>query len=180
MTQALAWRLATEADTPALHTLMDAAISGPLAAFLSPEQVQASRLIMGVDSQLIADRTYFLVEIDGRPAGCGGWSHRITSYGGDHTPGREPAALTPGVNAARVRAMYTHPDFVRRGVGRLVLDLCEAAARAAGFDRVELVATKGGEPLYRACGYQDIEAFTDARGGAPVPLIRMGKRLDRS
>jgi len=180
VTQALAWRLATEADTPALHTLMDAAISGPLAAFLSPEQVQASRLIMGVDSQLIADRTYFLVEIDGRPAGCGGWSHRITSYGGDHTPGREPAALTPGVNAARVRAMYTHPDFVRRGVGRLVLDLCEAAARAAGFDRVELVATKGGEPLYRACGYQDIEAFTDARGGAPVPLIRMGKRLDRS
>lgn len=175
---ALNWRLATEADTPALHALMDAAISGPLAQFLTPEQVQASRLIMGVDTQLIADRTYFLVEIDGRPAGCGGWSWRITHYGGDHTPGREPAPLTPGVDAARVRAMYTHPDFVRRGVGRLVLDLCESAARNAGFDRVELVATKGGEPLYRACGYQDIEAFTDARGGAPVPLIRMGKRLD--
>lgn len=173
----LSWRLATEADLPALHRLMDAAIAGPLAAFLTPEQVQASRLIMGVDSQLIADRTYFIVEIEGRPAGCGGWSYRITHYGGDHTPGREPALLVPGRDAARVRAMYTHPDFVRRGVGRRILALCEQAARHAGFDRVELVATMGGEPLYRACGYQDIEAFADDRGGAAVPLIRMGKAL---
>jgi len=171
------WRLATEADLPVLHDLMDAAIAGPLAAFLTPEQVQASRLIMGVDTQLIADRTYFLVEIDGRAAGCGGWSYRVTHYGGDHTPGRQPARLTPGVDAARVRAMYTHPDFVRRGVGRYVLALCEDASRHAGFDRVELVATMGGEPLYRACGYADIEAFTDDRGGVPVPLIRMGKFL---
>jgi len=170
-------RLAVEADIPALHALMDAAIAGPLADFLSPEQVEASRTIMGVDSQLIADRTYFLVEIDGVPAGCGGWSRRITSYGGDHTPGREPTLLTPGVDAARVRAMYTSPAFVRRGVGRLILDLCEAAARAEGYDRVELVATMGGEPLYRACGYDPIEAFEDDRGGVPVPLLRMGKLL---
>ena len=95
----------------------------------------------------------------------------------DHTPGREPALLTPGVDAARVRAMYTSPDFTRRGVGRLILTLCETAARAEGYDRVELVATMGGEPLYRASGYTDIEGFEDARGGAPVPLIRMGKRL---
>lgn len=173
----LSWRLATEADIPTLHDLMDRAISGPLAAFLTPEQVEASRLIMGVDTQLIADRTYFLIEIAGRPAGCGGWSHRITTYGGDHTPGRKPARLTPGVDAARVRAMYTHPDFTRRGVGRKVLELCEDAARAGGFDRVELVATLGGEPLYRSCGYQEIAAFTDDRGGTQVPLIRMGKRL---
>jgi GNAT superfamily N-acetyltransferase len=73
--------------------------------------------------------------------------------------------------------MYTHPDFTRRGVGRKVLELCEDAARAGGFDRVELVATLGGEPLYRNCGYQEIEAFTDDRGGTQVPLIRMGKRL---
>ena len=73
--------------------------------------------------------------------------------------------------------MYTHPDFVRRGVGRYVLALCEDASREAGFDRVELVATMGGEPLYRACGYADIEALTDDRGGVPVPLIRMGKSL---
>ncbi len=173
----LTHRLATEADIPALHALMDAAISGPLAAFLTPAQVEASRTIMGVDSQLVIDRTYFLIEADGVPAGCGGWSHRITSYGGDHTPGREPARLTPGVDAARVRAMYTHPAFLRRGIGRMILDLCESAARDAGFDRVELVATMGGEPLYRAAGYTDIEAFEDDRGGVPVPLIRMGKPL---
>jgi GNAT superfamily N-acetyltransferase len=73
--------------------------------------------------------------------------------------------------------MYTAPEFVRRGVGRLILDLCEADARAAGYDRAELVATLGGEPLYRAAGYREIERFEDDRGGAPVPLLRMGKRL---
>ena len=156
---------------------MDAAIAGPLSVFLTPSQVEASRTIMGVDSQLIADRTYFVVEADGIAAGCGGWSRRITSYGGDHTPGRQPGLLTPGVDAARIRAMYTHPDFVRRGIGRMILDLCEAAARAEGYDRAELVATMGGEPLYLAAGYQPIDRFEDDRGGAPVPLVRMGKWL---
>ena len=170
-------RVATEADIPALVALMDRSISGPLAAFLTPEQIAASRKLMGLDSQIIADRTYFLVESEGRLADCGGWSSRITTYGGDHTPGRAPAPLTPGVDAARVRAMYTAPEFTRRGVGRLILSLCEDAARAAGYDRVELVATMGGEPLYLAAGYREIERFEDDRGGAPVPLVRMGKPL---
>lgn len=170
-------RVATEADIPALVALMDRAIAGPLAAFLTPEQVAASRRLMGLDSQIIADRTFFIVERDGVLAGCGGWSRRITEYGGDHTPGRVPAPLTPGVDAARVRAMYTAPEFLRQGVGRLVLGLCEAAARAEGYDRVELVATLGGEPLYRAAGYVQLERFEDDRGGVPVPLVRMGKRL---
>jgi GNAT superfamily N-acetyltransferase len=173
-----AHRVATETDIPALVALMDRSISGPLAAFLTPEQIVASRKLMGLDSQIIADRTYFIVEADGALAGCGGWSRRITEYGGDHTPGRVPTPLTPGVDAARVRAMYTAPEFVRRGVGRLILGLCEAAARAEGYDRAELVATMGGEPLYRAAGYIEIERFEDDRGGVPVPLVRMGKRLD--
>jgi GNAT superfamily N-acetyltransferase len=173
----LTHRLATEADLPALHTLMEAAIAGPLSAFLTPAQVEASRMIMGVDSQLIADRTYFIIEAEGVAAGCGGWSRRITTYGGDHTPGRQPALLTPGVDAARVRAMYTHPDFVRRGIGRIILNLCEAAARAEGYTSVELVATMGGEPLYRSASYVEIERFEDDRGGVPVPLVRMGKSL---
>lgn len=173
----LTHRLATEADLPALHTLMEAAIAGPLSAFLTPAQVEASRMIMGVDSQLIADRTYFIIEAEGVAAGCGGWSRRITTYGGDHTPGRQPALLTPGVDAARVRAMYTHPDFVRRGIGRIILDLCEATARAEGYTSVELVATMGGEPLYRSASYVEIERFEDDRGGVPVPLVRMGKSL---
>lgn len=173
----LAHRIATEADIPAIVALMDRSIAGPLAAFLTPDQIAASRKLMGLDSQIIADRTYFIVEQDGTPAGCGGWSTRITEYGGDHTPGRVPAPLTPGIDAARIRAMYTAPEFVRRGIGRLILDLCENAARAAGYDRAELVATMGGEPLYRAAGFHEIERFEDDRGGAPVPLVRMGKRL---
>jgi GNAT superfamily N-acetyltransferase len=174
---ALTHRIATEADIPAIVALMDRAIAGPLAAFLTPEQIAASRVLMGLDSQIIADRTYFVVETDGVLVGCGGWSRRITTYGGDHTPGRAPAPLTPGVDAARVRAMYTHPDHVRRGIGRRILDLCEAGARADGYDRVELVATMGGEPLYLAAGYAEIERFEDDRGGVPVPLVRMGKSL---
>lgn len=170
-------RRATEADIPALVALMDRSISGPLATFLTPDQIAASRALMGIDSQLIADRTYFIVEDVGVLAGCGGWSGRITTYGGDHTPGRQPARLTPGVDAVRIRAMYTAPEYLRRGVGRLILDLCEAEARAVGFDRAELVATLGGEPLYRAAGYQEIKRFEDDRGGAPVPLVRMGKSL---
>ncbi len=170
-------RIATEADIPALVALMDRSITGPLSAFLTPTQIAASRKLMGIDSQLIADRTYVIVEAGGVLAGCGGWSGRITAYGGDHTPGRSPAPLTPGVDAARIRAMYTAPEFVRRGVGRLILSLCERDAHDAGYDRAELVATLGGEPLYRAAGYSEIERFEDDRGGAPVPLVRMGKRL---
>ena len=173
----LTHRVATEADIPALVALMDLSISGPLADFLTPEQIAASRVLMGLDSQIIADRTYFIVEADDVLAACGGWSRRITTYGGDHTPGRAPEPLTPGVDAARVRAMYTHPDFLRQGIGRMILDLCEAAARTGGYDRVELVATMGGEPLYLSAGYREIERFEDDRGGAPVPLVRMGKGL---
>ena len=156
-------RVATAADIPALVTHMDRAITGPLAAFLTPD--------------LIADGTFWIVAVDGALAGCGGWSGRITEYGGDHTPGRVPTALVPGMDAARIRAMYTAPEFVRQGVGRVILDLCESAASQAGFDRAELVATLGGEPLYRSAGYLEIERFEDDRGGAPVPLVRMGKRL---
>jgi GNAT superfamily N-acetyltransferase len=132
---------------------------------------------MGLDSQLIQDRTYFVVETGGRLAGCGGWSRRVTLYGGDHSPGRDAAPLDPASDAARVRAMFTHPDFARRGVGRLILGLCEAAAREAGFTRVELVATLAGEPLYAACGYREIERIADKRTQPPVPLVRMGKAL---
>lgn len=118
--------------------------------------------------------TYFVVEHDGVLAGCGGWSC-TTMYGTDQSPGRNAALLDPAKDAARVRAMYTHPAFVRRGVGRLILSLCENAAKAEGFARVELAATMAGEPLYRACGYHPAEKFFDDRGGAPVPILMMSK-----
>ena len=174
-------RLATAADIPALRTLMEASIGALQNDFLSPEQVAASRAIMGLDTQLIEDGCYFVVEDPGVSppaiAGSGGWSRRATLYGGDHSPGRDAARLDPAVDAARVRAMYTSPAYARRGVGRLILELCEAAAAAAGFRRVELMGTMSGEPLYRACGYSPIERIEDPRGGAPVPLVRMGKAL---
>ncbi len=132
---------------------------------------------MGLDTQLIDDGTYFIVEEQGVFAGCGGWSRRATLYGGDRSPGRDTALLDPANDAARVRAMYTHPSFTRRGVGRLILALCEDAARAEGFTRAELMATMAGEPLYRACGYETVEELVDDRGGVGMPLLRMRKAL---
>jgi GNAT superfamily N-acetyltransferase len=170
-------RLAQPADVDALRRLMDAAISELQKPFLDDRQIVSSRTIMGLDTQLIDDGTYFVIEVDGEIAGCGGWSRRATLYGGDATPGRSAALLDPAIDAARIRAMYTHPRHVRKGVGRLILSLCEDAARAEGFTRVELMATMSGVPLYEACGYAAGERVEDARGGAPVPLLRMTKAL---
>ena len=178
MPQALTIRTATEADLPALRDLMALSIAELQKAFLTPEQVKASFDIMGLDTQLVADRTYLVVEADGALAGCGGWSRRATLFGGDHTAGRDAALLDPATEAARIRAMYTHPDFARRGVGRLIIETCETAAAAEGFARCEMAATLAGEPLYRACGYEVIEPFDGVTStGMTVPLKRMGKRL---
>jgi GNAT superfamily N-acetyltransferase len=170
-------RIAAVHDLTALEALMNAAIGELQTAFLDERQIAASRAIMGLDTQLVEDGTYFVVESNGELAGCGGWSRRTTLYGGDRTPGRSAALLDPETDAARIRAMYTHPRHTRKGVGRLILSACEDAARREGFRRVELMSTLSGEPLYLACGYQPLERLTDARGGAPVPLVRMVKPL---
>jgi GNAT superfamily N-acetyltransferase len=179
MTGALASRLATEADLPDLRALMARSIAELQRGFLDEAQIAASRSVMGLDTQLVADRTYFVVEQDGVLAGCGGWSARATLYGGDHSAAlRNAAPLDPTRDPARVRAMYTHPDFARRGVGRLILSLCEAAAAGAGFRRATLMATLSGEPLYRACGYREVERTAAAPAeGIIVPLILMEKAL---
>jgi GNAT superfamily N-acetyltransferase len=174
----LTCRLATDTDIAALTDLMALAIDRLQQPYLTSDQIAASRAIMGLDTQLIADGTYFVVEQDRQPLGCGGWSRRATLYGGDHAAMRDAALLDPARDAARVRAMYTHPDQARRGIGRLILARCELAARAAGFSRTELMATLAGEPLYRACGYQEIaRASATPSLGVTVPLVRMGKAL---
>ena len=174
----LSHRLATANDLPALRTLMNAAIAELLPAFLSPAEVEASFAVMGLDTQLIEDGTYFVVELDGAVAGCGGWSRRATLFGGNHTAGRDARLLDPKSEPARVRAMYTSPAFTRRGVGRRILEICEAAARAEGFTSVELGATMGGKPLYAACGYNPIELMmVPTPGGVTVPSLRMGKAI---
>jgi GNAT superfamily N-acetyltransferase len=175
--QTLTHRLARRDDLEALKILMDGAISENQRLFLNESQIASSRAIMGLDTQLIDDGTYFIIEADGQMAGCGGWSRRATMYGGDQTPGRSAALLDPTQDAARIRAMYTHPSHTRKGIGRLIISLCEEAAKAEGFTKMELVATLSGEPLYRACGFEAYEEIRDDRGGIAVPLLRMKKSL---
>lgn len=179
---ALSHRLAGEADIPAIMELMGAAIEGNMASFLSAQEVTAARESMGVDRSLISDGTYFVIETirDGQTimVGCGGWGKRRTLYGGDQTAGRDDSLSDPDRDAARIRAMYTHPDWTRRGIGTLLLDLGENAARAAGFKTIELGSTIPGEPLYLARGYREVSRQTlKAKNGADSVVIRMVKSL---
>ena len=176
-TDGLTVRLATGDDLPVLVPLMAAAIEQLQRGFLDEAQIESSKAIMGMDRQLIEDGTYFVVEIDGAAAGCGGWSRRATLYGGDHSAGRDAALLDPATDAARIRAMYTHPAFVRRGVGRRILEASEAAASAEGFTALELMATRSGRPLYESFGFRPVEELEDASGGVPVPMTRMRKSV---
>jgi GNAT superfamily N-acetyltransferase len=176
-------RLAAKDDISILHPMMQAAIGELQKPFLTDEAIEASREVMGIDTQLIADQTYFVVELGsgaqrGLAVGCGGWSRRATLFGGDHSAGRDAAPLDPTRDAARVRAMYTRPGFERRGIGRKILAACEAAAAREGFTACELAGTLAGEPLYRACGYEVVESFeAETRAGPRVPLLRMRKAL---
>ena len=177
MTESFSIRLATTADTAAIAATMEASITELQRSFLTPAQIAVSRAVMGLDQQLIADGTYYLVEKGDRLAGSGGWSRRATLYGGDHSISlRDPRLLDPATGPARIRAMYTHPDFARQGVGTMVLETCEAAAVENGFHRFELMATLSGQPLYEACGYRAIERTESTPvDEVSVPLIRMGK-----
>lgn len=168
-------RLATIDDIAVLEPLIEASIDVNQRGFLDDDQIRSSHAIMGIDRQLIDDGTYFVVEHEGTIVGCGGWSRRATLYGGDHAAGRDAALLDPATEPARVRAMYTHPDFTRRGIGRTILRLCEAAAAAEGFRTLQLMATMSGLPLYESYGFQACERVEDATGGVAVPIVRMTK-----
>lgn len=181
MTARFRTRWATAADLPALQSLMALSIAALQSEFLSSEQVAASHAIMGLDTQLVEDGTYLVAEKDGIIVGCGGWSRRATLYGGDHSTSlRDPKLLDPPRDAAKIRAMYTHPDFARQGIGRLILSECEQAAAAVGFRAVELMATLSGQRLYVACGYEAIETVEAIASAIAVPLVRMHKHLRAS
>ncbi|WP_420430164.1 GNAT family N-acetyltransferase [Kordiimonas sp.] len=171
-------RVAKEDDIPLLRSIMNASISKLQEGFLNAKQVEASFELMGMDTQLIEDGTYYAILDSDEIVGCGGWSRRATLYGGNHTKGRNARLLDPKTEAARIRAMYTHPAHARRGIGRLIMELCEKKAAEEGFTRYELMATLSGEPLYRSCGYKPIvHENVPTSSGITVPLIKMGKRI---
>jgi len=179
MTDQFIDRVARLDDLTALHRVMSRSITQLQAEFLSPEQVAASHEVMGLDSQLLRDGTYFLVECGHRIAGCGGWSFRETLYGGDGSiVARAPSIVDPASGAAKIRAMYTDPDFTRRGIGKRIIKLCEEAARGAGYRRAELMATAAGVPLYESCGYKPKTQLQFVRvDDVQVPLLQMEKAL---
>lgn len=174
-------RQAVPADAPALRLLIDASVRGLQAADYTPAQIEgALQSVYGVDSQLIADGTYFVVEAESVIVGCGGWSKRKTLFGGDRWTGREDSLLNPEQDAAKIRAFFVHPDWVRRGIGSMVLEACEKAASAAGFTRFEMGATLTGVPLYRARGYVALENLTaPLKNGESLVVVRMEKRMSR-
>lgn len=175
-------RLAVRDDCDAIRALMGLAINQLQSAYLTPEQVAASAASMGLDSQLIEDGTYFSVWAKSvgsgdMLAGCGGWSRRATLYGGNHSAGRDISLLDPAKDRARIRAMYTHPGYVGKGIGRMVIEAAEAAARAEGFTALEMAATMAGKPFYLKCGYSVESEWFDNGGAVPVPLATMIKVL---
>lgn len=178
----LTHRIARSVDVPAITELMRLSIAENMKAFLSPEEVIAAQETMGVDRSLLEDETYFLIETmqnnEKILVGCGGWGKRKTLYGGDHTAGRDDTFADPAIDAARIRAMYTHPAWVRSGIGTLLLDLGEAAARDAGFATIELGSTLPGEPFYLARGYKEVQRETHiGANGAENVVIKMSKDL---
>lgn len=160
-----------------VKALMSLAIETLQKGYLTPKQVLASHASMGLDTQLIQDGTYFCVRESGRIIGCGGWSFRSTLYGGNHSKGRNSARLDPATDRARIRAMYTHPDYTRQGIGRLILETSEQAAEAAGFKALEMAATLSGEPFYARCGYVVESRWLDTGGTVAVPLLTMVKSI---
>jgi GNAT superfamily N-acetyltransferase len=173
-------RVATPDDVPALKSLIERSVRELQADWYSPKQIEAAvHSVFGVDTQLIADGTYYIAEIDGTIAGCGGWSKRGTLYGASHFDhSRNDVLLDPAREPARIRAFFTHPEFARRGVGRALLKHCEEAARQAGFTSMEMAATLPGVPLYEANGYEISETFdVPLPGDMAIQVKRMTKQI---
>ena len=183
MTSVFRLRHATEADIPQLHQLIEASVRGLQAGDYTAAQIEgALGTVLGLDTQLIRDQTYFVAEplvqkLEHRKlVGCGGWSKRRTLFGADHGPGREPELLDPATDAAKVRAIFVDPDFARQGLGSLILARVEAEAEAAGFRRFEMGSTLTGVPLYKLKGYIEVERIAvPLRNGEALPVVKMVK-----
>lgn len=178
-------RLATSKDEAALHQLIACSVRGLMTREYTPAQLdQALGTLLGLDTQLIADGTYFVAEVllEGKsvPVACGGWSKRETLFGSDHRSGRDSRLLDPAREAARVRAFFVHPEWTRKGIGKEILRTCEQAAIDAGFRRLEMGATLSGVPLYLAYGYKELERIeVPMANGQTFGVVRMGKSVNK-
>jgi len=172
-------RQATLNDVPALRDLIARSGRELSLLYYTPAQAEAiTRHVFGVDTQLIQDRTYFVIDEEGAIVACGGWSRRGTLFGGDQTKTGPDPLLDPSRDAARVRAFFVDPARARRGLGRRLMQVCTVEARASGFQALELVSTLPGEPLYLASGFVVCERFDLALpGGIHVPVSRMRRLL---
>jgi GNAT superfamily N-acetyltransferase len=173
-------RPAEAADVPALTRLIESSARGLSADWYTPRQIDAAvRYVFGVDSALIDDGTYYVVTDGEAIVACGGWSRRRTLYGGDQRKVGHSGLLDPRVDAARIRAFFVAPAHVRLGLGRMLLSACEAAARDAGFSRLELMATLPGVPFYERAGFVSAERTTDVLpDGTAIDFVRMTRDLD--
>jgi GNAT superfamily N-acetyltransferase len=179
MNSQLTLRKAVAVDVPELRKLIEESVRGLQAGDYTPRQLELALLkVYGVDSQLIEDGTYFVVESDGLIVACGGWSKRKTLYGGDVWVGREDSLLDPRKDAAKIRAFFVHPEWARRGIGGMILEACEKAAIEAGFRRLEMGATLTGVEFYRVKGYEEMEKLTVSLGdGEELRIVRMRKEI---
>jgi GNAT superfamily N-acetyltransferase len=175
------FRRAALDDAPQIERLVELATRRLSNADYSEDQIEAALgTALGVDSQLLRDGTYFVAEVGSSLVACGGWSSRKTLFGSDGGGGREPELLDPARDGARIRAFFVHPDWARQGLGRRLLELCEAEARASGFRSAELMATLPGERLYQRCGYVAEPAIQHTLpGGTAIELVPMSKRFAR-
>ena len=178
-------RLATEKDIPALDALIELSVRGLQAGDYTAAQIEgALGTVLGLDTQLIRDGTYFVAEAmggeSGQPlAGCGGWSKRKTLFGADRGPVRGQGLLDPETDAAKVRAIFVHPQFARQGLGTLILARVEAEARSAGFRKYEMGSTLTGVPLYKLKGYVEVERIAvPLNNGEALPVVKMVKEAE--
>jgi GNAT superfamily N-acetyltransferase len=176
-------RTARPADVSALENLLQRSVRGLSEGYYTQRQIESAlRYVFGVDTQLIADGTYFVAELaaeEGRIVGCGGWSKRRTLFGGDQMKSGADDLLDPATESARIRAFFIDPDFARRGVGRELIGACERAAREAGFRRFELGATLPGEPMYAKVGYTAIKRIDHLMpDGEILPIVHMQKQIE--
>ncbi|HEX7419255.1 MAG TPA: GNAT family N-acetyltransferase [Thermoanaerobaculia bacterium] len=173
-------RKAERRDIPEIERVMRESIAGISVRTYDERQVDSAlQFIAHLDRDLVNDGTYFVVEDEGEIAGCGGWSRRARLYAGSGSASDDSRMLDPKTEAARIRAMFVHPRFERRGIGRMILTRCEDDARATGFQRIELMAMLSGEAMYAACGYRPVEDVpAKLEDGTPFPLTKMEKTVE--